>query len=372
MSWYRARVERDLTRWQASGWVSEAGAAAIRAELAARKSPVGAAGVLAILGAVLFGFAAMSFVAANWNDMSKLARLLLLLALLWAFYGGAAWLFARQLAGFAHAAVLGGIAVYGASIMLIAQMYHMEGDPPDAVLFWALGALLATILLRSNAALAASFVLLAVWTGMERGINETAHWPFLALWAVTAAVAAWLAWRPGLHLAMLCLASWLVPLGYFILNLHAHWVVAAIGVAAAVAAIAAAPAIDRTLRASQALLAYAIGGAFAALFIWQFIDSGLLTVRAGLTVGELSALAGATLVLLVAAMYWAIRTDNRGALWVAYVAFAAEVFALYVRMLGSLVNTSLFFLSAAVVVTGLAWLAYRLHHRQSRATEAAA
>src|SRR5688572_10623365 len=194
MSWYRAKVERDLTHWQASGWVSQAGAAAIREELAARKSPVGAAGVLAILGAVLFGFAAMSFVAANWNDMSKLARLLLLLAALWAFYGGAAWLFARQLPGFAHAAVLGGIAVYGASIMLIAQMYHMEGNPPDAVLVWALGALLAAVLLRSNAALAAAFVLVAVWTVMERSYNATAHWLFLLPWAASAAVAAWLAW----------------------------------------------------------------------------------------------------------------------------------------------------------------------------------
>jgi uncharacterized membrane protein len=363
MSWYRTRIERDLTRWQASGWVTDAGAAAIRADLAERKSPVGAAGVLAILGAVLFGFAAMSFVAANWNEMSKLARLLLLLAVLWAFYGGAVWLFARQLAGFAHAAVLGGIAVYGASIMLIAQMYHMEGNPPDAVLFWALGALLAAALLKSSAALAATFVLLGVWMGMERGLNMTAHWPFLAPWAAAAAVAVWLAWRPGLHLAVLCLAGWLVPLGYYILDLHAHWVVAAIGVAAAVLAAAAAPAIDRTMRASQPILAYAIAIAFAALFTIQFIDDGFIGYRSNLTVGELCALAGLTLVLLVAAMYWAIRTDNRGALWVAYIAFATEIIALYVKMLGTLINTSLFFLSAAVVVSGLAWLAYRLHHR---------
>ena len=46
--------------------------------------------------------------------------------------------------------MLGGIAVYGASIMLIAQMYHMEGNPPDAVLMWALGALLAAVLVRST------------------------------------------------------------------------------------------------------------------------------------------------------------------------------------------------------------------------------
>src|SRR4029453_13697956 len=119
---------------------------------------------LAVLGAVLLGFAAMSFVAANWASMSKLARLALLFSGMWASYGLAAALFVRRLDGFAHAAVLLGIAVYGAAIMLIAQMYHMEGNPPDAVLMWALGALLATVLVRSNPALAATFVLLVVWT----------------------------------------------------------------------------------------------------------------------------------------------------------------------------------------------------------------
>jgi uncharacterized membrane protein len=117
------------------------------------------------------------------------------------------------------------------------------------------------------------------------------------------------------------------------------------------------------MRASQPILAYAIAIAFAALFTIQFIDDGFIGYRSNLTVGELCALAGLTLVLLVAAMYWAIRTDNRGALWVAYIAFATEIIALYVKMLGTLINTSLFFLSAAVVVSGLAWLAYRLHHR---------
>jgi uncharacterized membrane protein len=70
-------------------------------------------------------------------------------------------------------------------------MYHMEGNPPDAVLLWALGALLAAALLHSNAALAATFVLLAIWTGMERMLNATAHWPFLLPWAAISR-------RPGL------------------------------------------------------------------------------------------------------------------------------------------------------------------------------
>ena len=107
---------------------------------------------------------------------------------------------------------LGGIAVYGASIMLIAQMYHMEGNPPDAVLMWALGALLAVALTRSNAALAATFVLLVVWTSYERGLSSVAHWSFLPAWAAAAAAAAWLGWRPGLHLAAISLVAFVNPM----------------------------------------------------------------------------------------------------------------------------------------------------------------
>src|SRR5690349_20407786 len=201
MSWYRTKAERDLARWQTAGWVNEAGASAIRADLKSRKSPFGVAPIFAVLGAVLFGFAVMSFVPAHWTGLSKLARLTLLLATLWGCYGGAAYLLQRQLNAFAQAAVLGGIAVYGGSIMLIAQMYHMEGNPPDAVLMWALGALLAAVLVRSSPALAATFVLLVVWTCWERGLSQAAHWSFLLAWVATAAVAAWLRWRPGLHLA---------------------------------------------------------------------------------------------------------------------------------------------------------------------------
>jgi uncharacterized membrane protein len=364
MSWYRSKVERDLARWQSAGWVSEDGASAIRAEIAARKPVLSAAGVLAVLGAVLFGFAVVSFVAANWDEMSKLARLLLLMGALWGCYAGAGWLFVRGLPAFAHAAVLAGVAVFGASIMLVAQMYHMDGSSPAAVLLWALGALLAAGLVRSTPALAAAFVLLAVWSGWERGLSGTAHGVFLLPWATAAAVAAWLRWRPGLHLAALSLAAWIVPLGYLIRDRHGHWLVAAVGIAAALVAVAAAPQIDRHIRASRPVFAYAVAVAFAGLFIMQFLDDLVDPRTVELTLGRFIALAAVTLALLVAAMFWALHTDNRGALWIAYIAFAVEIFAIYVRMLGTLLNTSLFFLVAALIVSALAWAAYRLHQHQ--------
>lgn len=374
MSWYRTRVERDLVRWQSAGWVSEGGAASIRGDLAARKPVFGAAGILAILGAILFGFAVMSFVAANWSAMSKLARLLLLLAALWACYGGAAWLFARQLNAFAHAAVLGGIAGYGASIMLIAQMYHMDGNPPDAVLMWALGALLAAAVVRSNAALSAAFVLLVVWSGWERGLSADAHWVFLVPWTAAVAVAAWLRWRPGLHLAALSLLAWLVPLGYYVLGKHAHWLVAAIGAAAALASVPLGiPVVERRVRLSQAVFGYGVAVAFAGLLTMQFIDDVAIFGRGDAqSLGQLAGLAALTFVLLIAVMYWALATDNTGALWLGYAAFAVQIFSLYWKMLGTLLNTSLFFLVAALIVGALAWAAYRLHQRQTPAKAGAA
>jgi uncharacterized membrane protein len=367
LSWYRHRLERDLARWQSSGWVSDTGAAAIRADLDTHKSAFGAAGIFAILGAVLFGFAIMSFVAAHWTAMSKLARLALLLAALWGCYAGAAVLFQRRLTAFAHAAVLGGIAVYGASIMLIAQMYHMEGNSPDAVFLWAVGALIAAVVAWSRPALAATFVLIAIWTSMERGLNWAAHWEFLAAWGITTGVAVWMGWRPALHLAAVSLIVWLVPLGYFILDRHAHWLVVLIGIAVAGATVLAPQAINRRLPAAAgALFAYGNIAAFAGLAILQFIDDGgwLLGTRHGEAIGPLVLLAIVTLAGLLASMLWSIVSDNRAALWLAYAGFALEVFLLYAKTFGTLLNTSLFFLVAAVLVSALAGLAYRLHQRK--------
>jgi uncharacterized membrane protein len=371
--WYGQKVERDLSRWQAAGWISDTGAAAIRTDLASRKPPFGAAAILAMLGAVLFGFAIMSFVAANWNAMSKLARLVLLLATLWACYGGAAYLFRRQLAMFAQAAVLGGVAVFGASIMLIAQMYHMEGSPPDAVLLWALGALLAAVLIPSAAALAATFVLIVTWTWWERSLSSAAHFGFLVMWAAAAATALWMRWRPGLHLAAISLIIWLVPIGFFILDRHAHWLVALIGAAGAAAAIAGRQEIDRHVPASAAAFAYAIVVAYAALFIMQFVDSRwFYSGAAPGSLGRLVLLAAISIVGLLGAMLWALKTENTAALWLAYAGFAVEVFMLHVMTIGTLLNTSLFFLVSALIVSAFAYAAYRLHQRKTAGTGLAA
>lgn len=79
-------------------------------------------------------------------------------------------------------------------------------------------------------------------------------------------------------------------------------------------------------------------------------------------------MAAATLATLVVTLMWAWRTDNRAALWIAYAAFSVEIFALYIKKLGTLMSTSAFFLIAGLLVAALAAAALRLHQNPSDGT----
>ena len=361
----RNRLLRDIERWETAGWLTADGAAAIRRDIAVRRSGIGLASVLATLAAVLVGFGVMSFVAANWQEMSKLARLLVIAAGLWSAFGGAAWLQARNHPYFANAALLAGISIFGAGIMLIAQMYHMDGHPPDAVLLWGAGTLATGLLTRSNAVLAAALSLFCLWSLMESDSYLFAgriHWHFLLPWAIVAAGFAATRWRPGLHLLAIAFSGWIVLLGYSLdrgRGYAGHLLVSAFGVGLSAASILAGPTIDRWRQISGAMLAYGFAIAFLGSLGLQFVADikGIHTLLFG----------SIALLGIVATLLWAWRTDNRAVLWLAYGAFSIEIFSIYVKKIGTLLGTSAFFLATGLLVAALAWAAFRLHDRTLRA-----
>ena len=363
-----AQLQADLARWRSQGWVSEAGAHEIGRELASRGSGVGLYGALAVLGAILLGFAAMSFVAANWDHMSKLARLVLLGSSIAASYGTAHELFRRHLDPFAHAAALTGIAMFGASIMLIAQMYHMDGNPPDAVWLWATGALAAGLLLQSNPALAASIVLICVWSFMETEQQRAGiHWSFLPMWAIAASGVAMKRWRRGMHLLALAISAWLV------VSLLRHdwsagrYLLVVTGVALAALAALAGPIIDRWRRISNTMLMHGMTLAYIGLFAIQFVP---LQWFGNNQKPNLWLWGGGTLALLIAAMAAGWRTGNQRVLWLSYAFFSIEIFTLYITKIGSLLGTSAFFFIAGLLVIALATVAYRMRETNTTATGA--
>jgi uncharacterized membrane protein len=352
---YKKRLRQDLERWEAAGLVSADGRAGILADVASRGREVKLAAALGILASVLFGFAAISFVAAHWQDVPRLARLALLLALIWFGYGTAGWLHERGQRAFADAAILFAVAMFGASIMLISQMYNINGNAPDGVLLWWIGALFAGAVLRSNPALAFAMVLVCTWSFMESSESNTVHWPFLIGWALVTAAFVWQRWRPGLHLSALALSIFVITIGYLLDTGHEHGLVATIGVLAAIGAVGVETLRPDFDHITAPLLAYAIAVAFAGLFALQFFEEPSL--------GTLIALAALALVLLLAAIGHGLSTANRGVLWLGYIGFSAEILALYWKTVGSILGTSLFFLIAALIVAGLAYVALKLAQR---------
>jgi len=353
---YKNRLKRDLERWQSNGWVSGEGRAAILADVESSGREFGLAPALGILASVLFGFAAISFVAAHWEDMPRLGRLLLLLATIWAGYGAAGWLVVRGHPLLADAAILFSSGMFGASIMLISQMYNISGNPSDGVLMWWIGTLFAGATLRSNPALAFAMVLVCTWSFFETSEKNGVHWAFLIGWALVTAAFIWQRWRPGLHLSALALAMFVISLGYQLSGGHQHGLVAVIGGLAAAAAVAMEklePDLDAKLdHIAAPLFAYALAVAFAGLFARQFLVAPPL--------GDLIALAAIALVLILAAIAYSLSTGNRGALWIGYIGFSAEILTLYGVTVGSILGTSLFFLVAAIIVSFLAYVALRL------------
>lgn len=359
----RRRIINDLATWRAAGWVTPDGETRIRQDLLDRHIGPGLPAVLGILGVVLLGFAAMSFVAANWQDIPRLVRLLIIFTGLGGAYTAAVALFARQMDAFAHAAILLGVAVFGAGIMLIAQMYHIEGHPPDAVFVWGLGALGAGILLRSNPALAAATLLFGFWSGWEMMLKSTPHWPLLPVAVALGSSFALNRWWPGLHLVAALLTYWLMLAGFSVQSVHGRWAMVAAGLVVAVASSGIIHGQRGRKQPNEIVsdsagvtLVYGMIAAFIGLWALQFVDRT--------ATDQLALLAAFTIAFLVGAIYQGLHLGIRGAVWLGYAGFSAEIFALYVKTVGTLLGSSLFFFVAGLLVIALAAVAWRLHHAE--------
>lgn len=208
---YLRQLKQDLDTWIAKGLVDEENKEAILASVGAGSQVRTLDVILAVFGVVLIGAGAMSFVAANWEAMGKLERLIVLFGSLWAAYGIAGWFMANNRGAIGQAFVLLGVILFGVNIHYVAQTYNIQAHYPDGLLLWGIGAILAAAVVPSRAALAMALALGGWWTWQEtQYFDAVLHIPFLLYWAVCTAIAWWLNWRPGIHLSSLTLLAWFI------------------------------------------------------------------------------------------------------------------------------------------------------------------
>ena len=324
---YRKRLAADLPAWQARGWIGEEGARAILDALPPVRPGAGLTALVATLGTLLIGLGAVALVAANWEEIPRLTRFVILVATMAAAYAGAWRLRARGQPAFAETALLLAGLVFAGSIALVGQSYHLAGDFTDGLLLFALGTLGAAFLARSGMLAVLAVAGAAYWTGtvMIEG-NGLPHGPGLALILAGGALGTWLDSRAARSLAMVAAGGWIVvaligAIGVWRWNPVAA---VAVGIGAALALWAlgqALGALDRRPRLAalgRDLVHPALAAALAGLAILQLGDLfGFGTRGAGLATPLVLAcglVELAAALALVAARRGALKEAEAGAL----------------------------------------------------------
>jgi uncharacterized membrane protein len=183
MASYKDRVKADLDRWIGAGLVSADKRDAILATLPDARR-LDAATALAWVGALLFGIAIISFIAANWDALPKLARFILILAAFLGFAAGGAWAADKQRPILSNILLMIAALVFAASIGLTGQIFDIAGDPRSASYGAALAAFALGIAGRSTGAATVGLVFTALGDFTDRhwfaGADSEAPWMLIA------------------------------------------------------------------------------------------------------------------------------------------------------------------------------------------------
>ncbi|WP_188746059.1 DUF2157 domain-containing protein [Marinobacterium zhoushanense] len=202
---FKKDLAREVGDWVGDGLIEPAQGEAILARYGARLADGRGSSfgyyVLTALAALFAGLALILVLSHNWDEIPRMVRMLGLIGgtvtinliggwqlLRDRYRTGVLWLF------------FGGIS-YGASIMLIAQIYHLGEHYPDGIYWWALGVLPLLVLTRSRLIALQVLTLATLWMFSEA---KTGFFP--ASYPLFALACLWLVWTQK-HSALIFLAA---------------------------------------------------------------------------------------------------------------------------------------------------------------------
>ena len=354
---YRGRLKRDLDLWASQGIIRTDAAEAMLAEYDARKSAFSIGTVLTMLAAVLLSASIAMVIAANWETIPRLARIVAVLAMIWIFHLGAALAVARGFVRLAGALLVLGAASFGGAIALVGQLYHLSGDAVQAALLWFAMTMLSAALFRSIALTTMAGVLL--WSILVAVIDQSNfNWSagYAGILVLSAMLlSALIAWTRAIHvqhfvyLLVLALLFW-----RYVAN-------GGEGTALTIALVALLLFLAATLRASPlSPIAARIGPALP-FYSLAACMMGLLFLHVDFDGDGLASVVLAVVTLGVAVLALVVSGRDNGAVRaLAYACFSAEILYLSYETIDSMLETSGFFFISGFVVAALAFIAIRL------------
>jgi uncharacterized membrane protein len=429
---YRQRLEADLVKWVAGGVISGDAAQSIRKARFGEEAVSRLPGIFAMLGALMLAASVSAFVAANWQEIPRLVRLVGIFALIAGCFFPALLLERRGMPKGADAAITLATLCFGAGVALVGQMYHLPADWPAGAMLIALGGLVAAALTGKNGPLLIAFVAMTSWScgRFDAWQWREIHWSFLLLFVPGFLLVLGRENRLLAHAAILALSVWLATLlvqpsdvrplatekyvfnlidgglafsaAYIaigLLALHRGWpaVTQALlpwgawifGLLLCNEIFFALEKALANLHAVDSHVYPAYGAALVALAALAVLgperDKGKFVIIAACVAGLiippiLSGIAGtgvpsrvlvsiAVLVSASAFITGGLLAGLGTLIAVGYAVFGASILILLWRTIGSLLNQSLFFLVAGVALVGLAAGARQLANRPRRDIE---
>jgi uncharacterized membrane protein len=163
-------IEKQIHKWRDSGVISDKQAKQMLHDVQVKgKEERSNKFIVAIstIGAILLGVGAILFIASNWEAMSDLVKVIILIV---STFGACivGYYFKYQsktLPKVGAALIFLATLLFGASIFLIAQIYDINANSHSLILIWLIGVLPLAYAFRSQVIASLSAVLFLVWIG---------------------------------------------------------------------------------------------------------------------------------------------------------------------------------------------------------------
>lgn len=127
--------------------------------------------ILVVLGLLFLALSLITLIGANWDTIPRALRMSVLVLTTLAVHGAGLRYFLQGKQSWAVNLFFLGNFCYGASIALIAQIYHLGEHMPDGIFIWALGALPFALLCKSPLLSIQTIALAMIWFYTEASLG---------------------------------------------------------------------------------------------------------------------------------------------------------------------------------------------------------
>ncbi|WP_245807746.1 DUF2157 domain-containing protein [Halobacillus massiliensis] len=134
MAMKRSQLEKESSRWVEDGIISEDQ----RRKILRGYGPESKHPILLTFAAVFIGLGFLTFIASNWQEMSNLFKMAVLLFFLLSFYIAGDHLYRKRSQAVGLSLIIIGLIIFGSAIFLTGQMYHYTSFSAFPFLVWAL------------------------------------------------------------------------------------------------------------------------------------------------------------------------------------------------------------------------------------------